>query len=220
MEACRHCGKPIKPTDDEIRVYYLGDNMSAYKIADLLGVSSHFVYVALRRMGITRDANVARRMSNKKDPQRRFMNRIEVVPETGCWEWQGKLGPFGYGGFSIGGKTTTAHRAGWRLFKGDVPKNIEVCHKCDNPKCVNPDHMFLGTHEENMKDAWQKERFANRRILRGEGIGTSKLTDYDVLEIRRLRSGEGKTMEEIAIMFDVTKGTIWKVISGRSWRHI
>jgi len=220
METCRHCGKPIKPTDDEIRLLYLGENMSAYRIADVFGVSSHSVYVALRRMGITRDAKVARGMSTKQDPQRRFLNKIRIVPETGCWEWEAKLMQSGYGGFYIDGKTTTAHRAGWILFKGDVPKTIEVCHKCDNPKCVNPDHMFLGTHEENMKDAWRKERFSNRKIQRGEEVGTSKLTNNDVLEIRKLHSGDNKTMGEIAAIFDVTKGTIWKVLSGRSWKHV
>lgn len=89
-----------------------------------------------------------------------FWERVQKTNQ-GCWEWQGarttgKCG--GYGELKVNGKVVYAHRVAWILSFGDVPANIEVCHKCDNRGCCNPSHLFLGTHKQNMKDMFDKGR--------------------------------------------------------------
>jgi hypothetical protein len=94
----------------------------------------------------------------------RFLNKIIIV-ESGCWEWQaGMRGTTGYGAFKHEGKVIDAHRFSYELHKGKIPAGMLVCHKCDNRKCVNPDHLFLGSHKDNYQDAVNKGRidFINR----------------------------------------------------------
>lgn len=93
----------------------------------------------------------------------RFMQKVTPEPSTGCWLWTGAVDQSGYARLSIGRKNKTAHRISYRLFIGDIPEGLLVCHKCDVRSCVNPNHLFLGTDSDNMKDMALKGRGWNPR---------------------------------------------------------
>ena len=111
-----------------------------------------------------------------------------------CWKWTGAKNTCGYGWVFWKGKSTGAHRVSWELTNGKIPKGSSVLHKCDNPPCVNPKHLYLGSQRENMQDR------ADRR--RGN---TQKLSVDDVSKIRQLRK-DGLTLKEIADRFHISNG--------------
>lgn len=138
---------------------------------------------------------------------------------NGCWLWIGGHGARGYPHFYAKGKTLLAHRVSWELHRGPIPKGLDVCHNCptgDNPLCVNPDHLFLGTHTENMLDMLRK----GRRRCWGEKARTAKLSESQVSEIRsRWRSGS-VNQQELAIEYGVRQTTISRIVLGQSWKHL
>jgi len=141
-------------------------------------------------------------------------------PNTGCWLWAGSLNGAGYGMLKNSRKKTEyrAHRLSWMINKGPIPNGMCVLHRCDVRCCVNPDHLFIGTHLDNMADRTAKGRdILCRNInIRGEKHGKSKLTEKQVTEI--LASRKPKTI--LATLYGVNYSTIWRIQNHEHWNHI
>lgn len=134
-----------------------------------------------------------------------------------CWEWTGDKGQKGYGRFWVDTKSIPAHRYSYWFHFGDMPKNLCVLHSCDNPGCVNPNHLFLGTHQDNMTDKARKGRSPNQC---GESNPSAKLKNEDVLEIRRLHNTGKYLQKELAIIFNSPLSSINQIITGKRWKHL
>jgi len=143
----------------------------------------------------------------------RFWGKVRKSNSGGCWEWAGgKSHP--YGRIKIKGKYYYAHRVSWFIANGAIPPGKLVCHSCDNHFCCYDGHFFLGTTKENMKDAVKKGRMA-----KGESHSNGKLTEINVLEIRK-RYLEGETQTSIASDFKVGQTQISHIVSRSHWSHI
>lgn len=149
----------------------------------------------------------------------RFWAKVSKSP--GCWEWTGYLNNMGYGQLSLNNRCTYAHRYSWILAHGEIAKGLCVLHRCDNPKCVRPDHLFLGTKKQNSEDMMKKGRWTRPFIRRsvGEQVHSSKLKAIDIPVIRgRIQSGE--PLQVIARSFGVSHGAIYHIAKGNTWSHV
>lgn len=171
-------------------------------------------------------------LGRRRSIEERFWPKVQKSPEAdGCWLWMGRRVHLrgGYGVMRAGPKGTgvvLAHRVAYKITYGPIPAGLHVCHRCDNPPCVRPDHLFLGTPAENMADAAQKGRAASgersgpqkhpERMPRGEKHASAKLTDAQVQEIRRLAEETSLSQREIAARFGVTPSNISYIVNGKS----
>ena len=144
----------------------------------------------------------------------RFWSNVKMSSLFDCWTWQRAKTKAGYGVTTNKRKLFYAHRLSWEINFGEIPKDLCVLHKCDNPPCVNPAHLFIGTRADNAKDKIEKGRQP-----RGENVGGSILDKGDVLQIRKLRR-EGWKVKRIAAHFNVKPKHIEQIIYRQSWRHI
>lgn len=132
---------------------------------------------------------------------------IKGVTEDDCWDWAGCFfKSFGYAAISVNNQAAKAHRVSWEIHNGPIPENANVLHKCDNPRCTNPRHLFLGTIADNNRDKWEKGRHG-------------KFTPEKVRRIRALyeKYKDVLTFQRIADWFGVAKATISHMITGRNW---
>jgi hypothetical protein len=151
----------------------------------------------------------------KLTPRERFLAKVCPEPGSGCWLWRGQLRPDGYGVLWLDGKSHSAHRAAWVLFRGEIDPGLLVCHKCDVRACVNPEHLFLGTHTDNARDRQEKGR-----SMLGEKVHSSKLSAKQVSRIKRMLAEGCMYESELARAFGVTPPTIRAIARGTAWRHV
>lgn len=143
-----------------------------------------------------------------------FWRRVDVRGADECWGWLGQKDRRGYGRFSINGKKFLAHRIALHGVAKKQDKSV-VCHSCDNPSCVNPSHLFVGTQADNVQDMLSKGR--NRpNPPSGERHHNSKLTEHEVFLIKQSRA----TQVQLAEIFGVTQANISEIRRGRTWKHV
>lgn len=167
----------------------------------------------------------------------RFWECVNRDGPHGCWVWTAWRDRHGYGHIFRGGHrhagSVRAHRFSWELHYGAIPNGLHVLHHCDNPPCVRPDHLWLGTQRDNNEDRHNKGRSRGgsrpvvtwqqqhpERILRGVQIATAKLTDARVLEMRRRYAAGGVSYKTLARENGISKATCAEILTGKIWRHV
>lgn len=141
----------------------------------------------------------------------RIEAKVERLTECGCWIWMGGCQMRGYGELLSNNKKYSAHRASYLLYKGEIPKGMYVCHKCDTVSCVNPDHLFLGTQKDNLQDMARKGR-----STKGEKNGQAKLTTNQIKEIISSQD----THQSIADKFGVSRSHVGLIKNKERWAHV
>jgi hypothetical protein len=157
------------------------------------------------------------RERRKKD----FWDKVNITDLSDCWEWEGGKFNHGYGRFHLKYfGDVTAHRAYYILFVG-LDEELEVCHMCDNKKCVNPHHLWLGTHGENMKDASEKGRIKgpDEANVIGEDVGKAKLTEEEVKQLRKDHK-QGVELKDLGKKYGINWSYASKVANGDYWSHV
>jgi len=148
----------------------------------------------------------------------KFKSKVELKTDTDCWEWNAGKNVHGYGLVRFNKKTSLAHRVSYKIFNGDIPKNMKVLHICDNPVCVNPEHLRLGSHVENMIDMARKGRQGSQVLQLEDVVAIKKFLK------RRNRSKTGRmeygASRFLCRWFNVSRETITQIISGRNWSHV
>lgn len=137
-----------------------------------------------------------------------------VLKTDTCWLWLGPQGRRGYGETTLGRKRYTPHRLSWVLSYGGIPSGLDVCHHCDVPNCVRPDHLFVGTRQQNLLDSVAKDRFQM-----GERHYRTMLTNAQVCEMRR-RFQNGETQVSLARSYGVSLGAVHRIVRRTNWKHL
>lgn len=181
-------------------------------------------YRAKHREEINARKRAVRALRPKKPRQsmaERFWKKVKKT--RGCWLWNGAITTGGYGCLGIGSRTDgtraseRAHRVAWMLTRGPIPAGIFVLHRCDNPRCVCPAHLFLGTHADNMQDMRAKGRSGHKGAHPGEKHHFARLNRQDVQKIRAQYAAGASSQDVLAMKFGITQGHCGRIIRGEAW---
>ncbi len=150
-----------------------------------------------------------------KSTEERFKQKVRIV-SGGCWEWQAGMSPTGYGYFAYGGRKKLAHRASWEIFKGPIPRDLQALHQCHKRNCVNPEHLKLGTHLDNMAQMKESGRAKGGSPgLKGEWHNWCKFPDSTIKEIKILHEN-GVHYTEIMTKYGISRSYVWMIVTGKA----
>lgn len=152
-------------------------------------------------------------------PRQRFWEKVNKVDDNECWEWTAYTNACGYGAMELSRKSVLAHRVSWVIHRGPIPDKMCILHSCDNPACVNPSHLFMGTRSDNMLDMWEKGRQGDRNVS-GSSNPSAKLREGDIVNIREMYRSGKHTIESIARLFPVSPSQIYNIVIYKQWRHV
>ena len=151
---------------------------------------------------------------SKLSIEQRFMKKVELIPFHTCWEWIASKHRFGYGWFRYDNKADVAHRVSYLLFKGPIDKHKHVLHSCDNPSCVNPSHLRLGSDQENSRDKLDRNRQA-------KGVDNGgKLTNAEVLQLREEHKLTKQSYLALAKKYNISQTAAFFIMNRKTWRHL
>ncbi|MEG4286266.1 HNH endonuclease signature motif containing protein [Microcoleus sp. A006_D1] len=192
-----------------------------YEIAQY--ATNHTLQETVETFGISKDSVVKYKRKNglaKLRPKYLPLSqRLEnhITSKDNCWLTDLPNNGHGYCKISVNGKTKYAHRIAYEVYKGKIPENMQVCHSCDIPGCINPSHLFIGTQQENLIDCINKGR-SNKP--KGENHHKAKLNESNVRQIKSLLVESNLTLKQIAEIFDVGIGAISDIKKNKTWKHI
>lgn len=198
-----------------VKFFDRGTHGHRWKFACECGTSDFICYASKVRLGRTSSCGCIKAEIKSGRPHLvadRIRKNTEVNQKTGCWEWTASKTSSGYGKIFVVGRLRAAHRVSYELRHGPIQDGMHVLHRCDNPSCINPDHLFLGTDADNAAD-----KVAKGRQPRGSWHYKAKISEDDVLAIL---SAKNEAPKNLAMQFGVSPSTISLIRSGKIWSHV
>ncbi len=206
----------------EIVNLYVNDRFcSLSKIARKYNCSRFLVTNALKshKIPIRSQSDAQRKPRHLEDSdKKRFWDKVKTQGNDQCWPWTASTDLSGYGRFGFREILLSAHRVAWEITYGDIPFKKHVLHHCDNPRCCNPEHLFIGTHQDNMADRDKKGR-GKTCVLKGEKNPNSRFKEVDIIEMRGMVK-QGYKQGDVAKKFNTAQSVISNIINYKNWKHI
>jgi len=152
----------------------------------------------------------------RKTLKQRLLDNVRVDEQTGCWDWLKFKDRNKYGHIKVLGKSELVHRIAYQTLVGDIPSGMFVCHRCDNPSCLNPEHLFVGTNQDNIDDKVAKNRQSKIGQQKGSKHSLAKLTEKDIVDIRISTLSQNK----LALLYGMTQSSISQIQNKITWSHV